>query len=99
MPYSLAAGPEIVAIPGPTIVPDRVLSATHRPMPDLYGTAIPMRIAFSCLVLRAQEAGASPKKSAAIAGGRTVRTGSRGRMGDGGERPVRRQVGDASRQT
>ncbi|HZB39467.1 MAG TPA: aminotransferase class V-fold PLP-dependent enzyme [Ilumatobacter sp.] len=36
MPYSLAAGPEIVAIPGPTIVPDRVLSAMHRPMPDLY---------------------------------------------------------------
>jgi alanine-glyoxylate transaminase / serine-glyoxylate transaminase / serine-pyruvate transaminase len=34
--YSLAAGPEIVAIPGPTIVPDRVLSAMHRPMPDLY---------------------------------------------------------------
>jgi alanine-glyoxylate transaminase/serine-glyoxylate transaminase/serine-pyruvate transaminase len=36
VPYSLAAGPEIVAIPGPTIVPDRVLSAMHRPMPDLY---------------------------------------------------------------
>ena len=36
MSYSLAAGPEIVAIPGPTIVPDRVLSAMHRPMPDLY---------------------------------------------------------------
>lgn len=36
MPYTLAAGPEIVAIPGPTIVPDRVLSAMHRPMPDLY---------------------------------------------------------------
>ena len=36
MPYSLATGPEIVAIPGPTIVPDRVLAAMHRPMPDLY---------------------------------------------------------------
>jgi alanine-glyoxylate transaminase/serine-glyoxylate transaminase/serine-pyruvate transaminase len=36
VPYSLTAGPEIVAIPGPTIVPDRVLSAMHRPMPDLY---------------------------------------------------------------
>jgi alanine-glyoxylate transaminase / serine-glyoxylate transaminase / serine-pyruvate transaminase len=36
VPYTLAAGPEIVAIPGPTIVPDRVLSAMHRPMPDLY---------------------------------------------------------------
>ena len=36
MPYTLAAGPEIIAIPGPTIVPDRVLSAMHRPMPDLY---------------------------------------------------------------
>jgi alanine-glyoxylate transaminase/serine-glyoxylate transaminase/serine-pyruvate transaminase len=36
VPYSLATGPEIVAIPGPTIVPDRVLAAMHRPMPDLY---------------------------------------------------------------
>ena len=33
---SLAAGPEIVAIPGPSVVPDRVLSAMHRPMPDIY---------------------------------------------------------------
>jgi alanine-glyoxylate transaminase/serine-glyoxylate transaminase/serine-pyruvate transaminase len=32
----LAAGPEIVAIPGPTVVPDRVLSAMHRAMPDIY---------------------------------------------------------------
>jgi alanine-glyoxylate transaminase/serine-glyoxylate transaminase/serine-pyruvate transaminase len=36
VPFTLAAGPEIVAIPGPTIVPDRVLSAMHRPMPDIY---------------------------------------------------------------
>ena len=36
MPFTLAAGPEIVAIPGPTIVPDRVLSAMHRAMPDIY---------------------------------------------------------------
>jgi alanine-glyoxylate transaminase/serine-glyoxylate transaminase/serine-pyruvate transaminase len=33
---NLAAGPEIVAIPGPTIVPDRVLTAMHRAMPDIY---------------------------------------------------------------
>jgi alanine-glyoxylate transaminase/serine-glyoxylate transaminase/serine-pyruvate transaminase len=33
---SLAAGPEIVAIPGPTVVPARVLSAMHRAMPDIY---------------------------------------------------------------
>lgn len=33
---SLAAGPEIVAIPGPSVVPDRVLSAMHRAMPDIY---------------------------------------------------------------
>jgi alanine-glyoxylate transaminase/serine-glyoxylate transaminase/serine-pyruvate transaminase len=33
---TLAAGPEIVAIPGPTVVPDRVLSAMHRAMPDIY---------------------------------------------------------------
>lgn len=36
MPISLAAGPEIVAIPGPSVVPDRVLSAMHRAMPDIY---------------------------------------------------------------
>ena len=33
---SLAAGPEIVAIPGPSVVPERVLTAMHRPMPDIY---------------------------------------------------------------
>ena len=36
MPTRLAAGPEIVAIPGPTVVPERVLRAMHRPMPDIY---------------------------------------------------------------
>jgi len=33
---SLAAGKEIVAIPGPSVVPDRVLAAMHRPMLDIY---------------------------------------------------------------
>lgn len=33
---SLSAGPEIVAIPGPSVVPQRVLSAMNRPMPDIY---------------------------------------------------------------
>jgi alanine-glyoxylate transaminase/serine-glyoxylate transaminase/serine-pyruvate transaminase len=32
----LAAGKHIVAIPGPSVVPDRVLNAMHRPMPDIY---------------------------------------------------------------
>ena len=32
----LAAGPEIVAIPGPSVIPDRVLGAMHRAMPDIY---------------------------------------------------------------
>ncbi len=36
MPTLLAAGPEIVAIPGPSVVPARVLSAMHRAMPDIY---------------------------------------------------------------
>ncbi len=36
MPIPLAAGPEIVAIPGPSVVPARVLSAMHRAMPDIY---------------------------------------------------------------
>jgi alanine-glyoxylate transaminase/serine-glyoxylate transaminase/serine-pyruvate transaminase len=33
---SLAAGPEIVAIPGPSVMPERVLAAMHRSMPDIY---------------------------------------------------------------
>jgi len=33
---SLTAGPEIVAIPGPSIIPERVLGAMHRAMPDIY---------------------------------------------------------------
>ncbi len=36
MHISLAEGPEIVAIPGPSVIPDRVLSAMHRSMPDIY---------------------------------------------------------------
>lgn len=32
----LAAGPEIVAIPGPSVMPERVLDAMRRPMPDIY---------------------------------------------------------------
>ncbi len=36
VPNPIAAGPEIVAIPGPTVVPDRVLAAMRRPMPDIY---------------------------------------------------------------
>jgi alanine-glyoxylate transaminase/serine-glyoxylate transaminase/serine-pyruvate transaminase len=33
---SLAFGPDIVAIPGPSVIPERVLAAMHRPMPDIY---------------------------------------------------------------
>ncbi|MEZ5296309.1 MAG: aminotransferase class V-fold PLP-dependent enzyme [Ilumatobacteraceae bacterium] len=35
-PPPLAAGPEVVAIPGPSVMPARVLNAMHRPMPDIY---------------------------------------------------------------
>ena len=37
---SLAAGPEIAAIPGPSVVPQRVLEAMARPMPDIYAGAL-----------------------------------------------------------
>ena len=37
MNQSLSAGRELVAIPGPSVVPDRVLSAMHRAMPNIYG--------------------------------------------------------------
>lgn len=33
---SLARGREILAIPGPSIIPDRVLQAMHRPAPNIY---------------------------------------------------------------
>jgi alanine-glyoxylate transaminase/serine-glyoxylate transaminase/serine-pyruvate transaminase len=33
---SLSAGPDLVAIPGPSVVPERVLRAMHRSMPDIY---------------------------------------------------------------
>lgn len=34
---SFALGRPVIAIPGPSPVPDRVLSAMHRPSPDIYG--------------------------------------------------------------
>jgi len=34
---SLAFGRDILAMPGPSIIPDRVLQAMHRPAPDIYG--------------------------------------------------------------
>lgn len=34
---SLAPGPELIAIPGPSPVPARVLNAAHRASPDIYG--------------------------------------------------------------
>ena len=36
MNQSLRSGHELVAIPGPSVVPDRVLSAMHRAMPNIY---------------------------------------------------------------
>jgi alanine-glyoxylate transaminase/serine-glyoxylate transaminase/serine-pyruvate transaminase len=33
---SLAHGPQVLSIPGPSIMPDRVLRAMHRPSPNIY---------------------------------------------------------------
>ena len=33
---SVAAGREFLAIPGPTVIPDAVLQAMHRPAMDIY---------------------------------------------------------------
>ncbi len=41
---SLAHGPEIVAIPGPSVMPQRVLAAMQRPMPDIYAGELTERI-------------------------------------------------------
>ncbi len=37
---SLSHGRHYLAIPGPTVVPDRVLQAMHRPAPNIYGGAL-----------------------------------------------------------
>ena len=37
---SLRFGRPLVAIPGPSVVPDRVLAAMHRPMPNIYEGAL-----------------------------------------------------------
>ena len=36
VPPTLARGRPVVSIPGPSVIPDRVLSAMHRPMPNIY---------------------------------------------------------------
>ncbi|MGB1822706.1 MAG: alanine--glyoxylate aminotransferase family protein, partial [Acidimicrobiales bacterium] len=33
---SLSYGRPMVSIPGPSVIPDRVLAAMHRPMPNIY---------------------------------------------------------------
>ncbi|MGF1444738.1 MAG: pyridoxal-phosphate-dependent aminotransferase family protein [Pikeienuella sp.] len=33
---SLARGPHLTAIPGPSVIPERVLAAMHKPMPNIY---------------------------------------------------------------
>jgi len=37
---SLAHGRPYAAIPGPSVIPDRVLAAMHRPAPNIYGQAL-----------------------------------------------------------
>ncbi len=37
---SLAHGRHYLAIPGPSVIPDRVLAAMHRPAPDIYSGAL-----------------------------------------------------------
>ncbi len=37
---NLARGRDLVAIPGPSVIPDRVLQAMHRPAPNIYGEAL-----------------------------------------------------------
>jgi len=39
-PMSLANGREYIAIPGPSVMPDRVLRAMHRPAPNIYEGAL-----------------------------------------------------------
>ena len=45
---TLASGREFLSIPGPTTVPDEVLSAMHRPAIDIYSGAL-VEVTTSCL--------------------------------------------------
>src|SRR4029453_13085445 len=45
---TLASGREFLSIPGPTTVPDEVLSAMHRPAIDIYSGAL-VEVTDSCL--------------------------------------------------
>lgn len=40
---SLANGRPFLALPGPSVIPDRVLQAMHQPAPDIYGDALAER--------------------------------------------------------
>ena len=50
---SVAAGREFLAIPGPTVIPDAVLAAMHRPAVDIY--AGPMVALTDCLLADLQK--------------------------------------------
>jgi alanine-glyoxylate transaminase/serine-glyoxylate transaminase/serine-pyruvate transaminase len=41
---SLAAGRPYLAIPGPSVMPDRVMAAMHRPQPNIYDGALPAMV-------------------------------------------------------
>ena len=48
---SLANGREYLAIPGPSVMPDRVLRAMHRAAPNIYEGAIVDEVAGSTVTL------------------------------------------------
>ena len=96
---TLASGREFLSIPGPTTVPDEVLSAMHRPAIDIYSGAL-LEVTTSCLadlrrvfrtegrvyIYAANGHGAWEAALVNVLSRRRRRAGA-------GERPVRRRVG------
>ncbi len=67
----LSQGRPYLAIPGPSVMPDRVLSAMHRPAPNIYAGALPDMVAAMWPDLRAV-AGTAQHVAAYIGNGHAV---------------------------
>lgn len=65
---SLAHGRGLTAIPGPSVIPERVLSAMHRPMPNIYEGDL-VALSESCLADLPAIAGTAGKAVIAVANG------------------------------
>jgi alanine-glyoxylate transaminase/serine-glyoxylate transaminase/serine-pyruvate transaminase len=82
---TLASGRSYIAIPGPSVMPDRVLQAMHRPGPDIYSTELADMTA-GVLVDLKRLAGTRHQLAAYIANGHGVWEGALANMAGPGDR-------------